>query len=184
MANKKPTITWKLVDVKASDLIPNPDNPKKRNQKGFERLKKSLGKFGRVFDGIANSDLSLIDGHSRLELSDQDQILKIFMPSRKLTKKEVSEMNAFYDVAVAGETDFEMIFENIEEEVLIDWEFQTNSPDYSKKNKEIDVDGFEDIMTLSLKYTEKDYKKVNSFLLGLNESRENALMALINKYND
>lgn len=53
-------ITWQLKEVKASDLKPNPKNPKKRDKDGFLRLQKSLGKFGHVFDGIANKDLSVV----------------------------------------------------------------------------------------------------------------------------
>ena len=115
-------IKWTLVEVKASELKPNPKNPKKRNSKGFNRLQKSLEKFGRVFDGIINSDMTLIDGHSRYELAKPDQILRVFKPSRKLTVKEYSEMNAIYDMAKAGDIDEQILEENFTEDFFSEWD--------------------------------------------------------------
>ena len=71
MASK---ITWNLIEVKTDQLKPNPNNPKLRDKKGFARLKKSLDKFGKVFDGLANKDLTLIDGHSRLEINENKTV--------------------------------------------------------------------------------------------------------------
>jgi len=131
------TITWSLRKVKASELKPNAKNPKKRDDAGFERLKKSLEKFGRVFDGIANADYSVIDGHSRLELSNPDDDLLFFFPSRKLSKKEYVEMNAVFDMAKAGETDMMIIEEQFTEEFFKEWGINiqdTSTSDISIKN--------------------------------------------------
>jgi DNA modification methylase len=117
---KKP-ITWSLVEMKASDLKPNPNNPKKRDDKGFERLKKSLSKFGKVFDGIVNKDMSLIDDHSRLEINGTDKV-KVFVPSRLLTEKEYKEMNAVFDIAKAGESDIQILEETFTDEFFEEWQ--------------------------------------------------------------
>jgi hypothetical protein len=114
-------ITWELVEVKASEIKTNPNNPKKRNDKGFKRLQKSLEKFGKVFDGIINTDMTLIDGHSRLEVSGRDEILRMFKPSRKLTQKEYSEMNAIFDMAKAGDIDEQILEEQFEESFFEEW---------------------------------------------------------------
>src|SRR5688572_10428896 len=103
-------ITWSLIEVKASELKPNPKNPKKRDEKGFARLQKSLARFGKVFDGIANKDLSLIDGHSRLTVN-EDELVKVFVPSRQLSPTEYSQMNAVFDIAKAGEPDLQILEE-------------------------------------------------------------------------
>lgn len=92
---KKEKILWTLTDVRAGDIKPNPQNPKIKNAKGTKRLHTLIERFGLVYDGIANKDLRLIDGHRRLDLNeDPDKILKIFTPSRQLTTKEYEEMNA------------------------------------------------------------------------------------------
>lgn len=76
--SKKPPI-WELVDVQVKNIKFNPDNPKIPNEKGLERLRKSLEKFGHIFDGIINSDFSLIDGHSRIAQLDEDDYAAVFI---------------------------------------------------------------------------------------------------------
>lgn len=123
-------IKWTLVEVKASTLKRNPNNPKKRDEKGFNRLKKSLEKYGRVFDGIINTDNSIIDGHSRLETAKPDQILHVFKPSRKLTVKEYKEMNAIYDMAKAGTVDEQILEDQFSDEFFEEWKI--GDPMHSK----------------------------------------------------
>lgn len=118
---KKEKITWSLKEVRASELKPNPNNPKQRDARGFKRLQKSLNKFGKVYDGIANADLSIIDGHSRFELN-SDDIVRVFVPSRQLDEKEYNEMNAIFDIAKAGETDQQILEENFDDEFFEEWE--------------------------------------------------------------
>lgn len=114
-------IKWNLIQVKASELKPNPKNPKIRDDDGFERLKHSLDKFGRIYDGIANKDLSLIDGHSRLETAEPNDVLNIFVPNKQLSENEYKELNAMFDIAKAGEPDYEIIFEELDEDTLMEW---------------------------------------------------------------
>lgn len=131
-------ITWSLIEVKASEIRPNPNNPKYRDDKGFSRLQKSLKKFGTVFDGIINKDYTLIDGHSRLELSDTDSILRVFIPSRKLSEQEYSEMNAIFDLAKAGEIDHSILEENFGEEFFDEWDIEKKeTPMVSEDDYEI-----------------------------------------------
>jgi len=113
-------IKWTLKQVPAKDIKPNPDNPKVRDDKGFKRLQKSLSKFGKVFDGICNADLTLIDGHSRFELN-KSEVLNVFVPSRQLTPDEYRQMNAMFDVAKAGDIDWGII-ENWETHILSEWD--------------------------------------------------------------
>lgn len=137
------TITWSLRKVKASELKPNAKNPKKRDDAGFERLKKSLEKFGRVFDGIANADYSVIDGHSRLELSNPDDDLLFFFPSRKLSKKEYVEMNAMFDEAKAGSTDMQIVEQVFTEAQMDEWGLDKTIPDAVEDDFEVPEGGIE-----------------------------------------
>lgn len=130
-------IKWSLVEVLASDLKPNPKNPKVRDKKGFERLQKSLERFGHVFDGIANKDMSLIDGHSRLELAEPNSKLRVFVPSRQLSEKEYLEMNAIFDLAKAGEIDLQILEEQFTEEFFEEWGMKEEKPESQEDNFEI-----------------------------------------------
>lgn len=137
------TITWTLKKVKASELKPNIKNPKKRDEDGFQRLKKSLEKFGKVFDGIANADYQVIDGHSRLELADPEEDLMFFFPSRKLSKKEYLEMNAMFDEAKAGTTDMQIVEEIFTEAQMDEWGLDKTIPDAVEDEFEVPEGGIE-----------------------------------------
>lgn len=122
MAAKK--IKWELIQVRAGDLKSNPHNPKKRDEAGYNRLKKVTEKFGFVFHGIINKDLTIIDGHTRNELTDPDEKVSVFAPSRQLTDKEYKEMNAIYDIAKAGIPDLQIIEQFVSEEIFEEYEIE------------------------------------------------------------
>lgn len=139
-------ITWQLVEVEKDKIKVNPNNPKIRDEEGFERLKRSLESFGNVFDGILNADYTLIDGHSRLEVTNSKTGM-YFMPSRQLTEKEYIEMNAMYDYSKAGDLDFEIIFETFDDDMKLNWEIEADydsdidiSDLMSNENKDGEID--------------------------------------------
>lgn len=119
-------IKWTLTEVKAGDLKPNPDNPKIRDEKGMRRLRKLVAKYGMVFDGIVNKDLSIIDGHSRSELSKAGDTVSVFVPSRQLKPDEYKEMNALFDMARAGKIDMQILEEQFTDEFFDEWEIDNN----------------------------------------------------------
>lgn len=178
----KEEIKWSLVEVDAKDVKVNPDNPKERNENGMNRLKKSLSKFGIVYDGICNKDLTFIDGHSRFELNEKGT-LRVFVPSRQLDEDEYKEMNAIFDSAKAGDLDIEFVKEMFTEEQFDYWDLdkdeEKNEVDYSEKNKEVDVDSFEDEMILKLKYPEDEYRAVKEALLKIAQTPEVAIWDLL-----
>jgi hypothetical protein len=102
---KKDAIQWEPKKVKVEDLIENPKNPKTLNKTGKKRLQKSLSKFGLAGTIICNSDLTIIDGHSRKQELIAAGIEEVYvsMPSRALTDQEYKEFNAIIDLAQAGD---------------------------------------------------------------------------------
>lgn len=175
--SKKPPI-WELVDVQVKNIKFNPDNPKIPNEKGLERLRKSLEKFGHIFDGIINSDFSLIDGHSRIAQLDEDDYAAVFMPDRKLSKKEYNELSSIFDIAVAGDPDFELILDTLGEESAIEWGLDFGG-DYSERNKEIDTDGISSSMTLVFHFDEEVYYQVIDKLNANGDSFEDGLLKIL-----
>ena len=112
-----PTIKWKLVEIDKSQIRPNLSNPKIRNEKGFEKMGKLVEKYGMIYDGILNADMSLIDGHSRLEKFPEGAGM-YFIPSKQLSEKDEKELNALFDLIKAGDPDMFMIEQLIEDEWL------------------------------------------------------------------
>lgn len=115
-------IEWKLIEVRAGDLKPNPNNPKKRDEVGMRRLRKLVDKYGLVFSGIVNKDLQIIDGHSRSELSKPDEMVMVFIPDRQLKPDEYKEVNALFDMARAGTIDMQMLEEQFKDQFFEEWE--------------------------------------------------------------
>lgn len=114
-------IKWSLKEIDKKLIRPNASNPKTRNEKGFAQLEKITNKFGVIYDGILNADLSLIDGHSRLEMYPEGKG-NYFVPSRQLNDKDEKELNALFDVARAGDPDLFMIEQILDEETLLEWD--------------------------------------------------------------
>lgn len=173
---------WELKAVKVKDIKLNPDNPKIRNEKGFERLRKSLEKFGHIFDGIANTDLTLVDGHSRIELMKPTDTAKIFVPDKKLTKKQFRELAAVYDISTAGDPDFEIIHELLGDDGMSEWEldlYSDNDQDFSTKNKELNINEIDDRMILNLTFDENTYYKVIKRLNDNGETFEDGLLNIL-----
>ena len=121
MAKNKSAIKWQLIEINKKEIRPNPNNPKIRNEKGFDRLAKLTEKFGVIFDGILNADYSLIDGHSRLELHPEGAG-RYFIPDRQLSESDEKELNALFDMARAGDPDLFMIERILGESVMEEWD--------------------------------------------------------------
>jgi len=107
----KNSISWatKMVDIKS--VKPTPNNFKIKTDLGRERLQASIDSFGIAGTVIVNTDMTLIDGNSRLERAIErgDKKITVSYPSRKLSPKEFTEMSAMYDYAKAGEVDINRI---------------------------------------------------------------------------
>jgi hypothetical protein len=101
------TINWTPKRVLLSKVRPSPVNYKIKNALGAERFKESLKQFGLAGTVVVNTDLTLIDGNSRLEEMAKRKLKHIWVsiPDRKLSPKEFAEMCAVFDYSVAGDVD-------------------------------------------------------------------------------
>lgn len=171
---------WTLVEVKKSEVLLNPNNPKVRDQNGFKRLQLSLKRFGRIFDGIANKDLSLIDGHSRIEALRPSSKIRLFVPSRQLTPTEYIELYTMFDVALAGKPDMKMVFEALEDLPDTDkseWYFE--DPNDAKEDAKTAKKPKHKSKILKFYLSPKDYNKVVEKLQLAGDSYEDALLHLL-----
>lgn len=107
----KQPLQWvpKLIEV--SKLKHTPNNYKIQNEQGLKMLQASLKHFGLAGTIVANTDFVLIDGNSRVKEAREKKQKKIWVsfPNRKMTPKELSDMNAIFDQARAGDVDHDRI---------------------------------------------------------------------------
>jgi len=82
------------------------------------------------------------------------------------------------EIAVEYDIDIEEV--GVEVEEVEDY----NETDYSRKNKEIDTDDFEDKMILKLQFNESDYHIVKDKLLHLASTPEQAIFKLLGLENE
>lgn len=125
----KEPIKWKLVEIDKSKIRTNPNNPKVKNEKGFEKMSKLVKKYGMIYDGVLNADFSLIDGHSRLELRPTGTG-NYWMPDKQLSEADYTELNALFDLARGGDPDMFMIEQILGDEMVDEWD-----PAQKKKGK-------------------------------------------------
>lgn len=119
-------IIWTPRLTKLSKLKENPQNPKIITEIGKRRLNKSLSKWGLAGTLVANLNSDLINGHSRKKDMEEAGIEEAWVsfPSRLLTDEEYKEMNAMYDIAVAGDPDQFMMEQTFEDELLQEWDLK------------------------------------------------------------
>lgn len=139
----KKALTWEPRRIDLRELKENPDNPKLLNEKGRDRLQKLLSKFGLAGTLIANTDMTIIDGHKRRQQLLSEGITHAFVsfPSRKLTEKEYKELNSLFDLAKAGDPDMMMIEETLGEEIMEEYGL-TDDDKVDIKPKEVELKPF------------------------------------------
>ena len=88
-------LVWRTEQRKVSDLIPNPQNPRKMSEKQADELKKSIEKFNLAEIPAINTDNKIVAGHMRVAtlqlLGRGDETIDVRVPNRKLTEKEYKE---------------------------------------------------------------------------------------------
>ena len=94
-AIKEKKLSWHTEERRVSDLIPNPQNPRKMSEKQAEELKKSIEKFNLAEIPAINTDNKIVAGHMRVAtlqlLGRGNEEIDVRVPNRKLTEKEYKE---------------------------------------------------------------------------------------------
>ena len=183
--------------VKIKDLKNNtgqveglPKNPRILKDDKFIKLKKSLEddpemlELREVIAYDNNGELIVICGNMRLKALKELGIKEV--PTKILpTETSVEKLKAYTikDNVSFGDHDWEVLANEWDSEQLEVWgldipNFEVDT-DYSEKNKEIDVDDYEDTMTLVLKFNEDNYHLVKDKLLHLASTPEQAIFKLL-----
>lgn len=127
----KKSLTWHTMQLKLNQLKKWSRNPRQADKKQTEDLQKSLNKFNLAAPLVINTDNTIIGGHFRYELllkkHGKDGVVDVRIPNRKLTPKEVEELNLRLNKNL-GDWDFDLLA-NFNEDILKDIGFENEELD-------------------------------------------------------
>lgn len=163
-------------------------NNARKNDHAVDAVASSIKNYGFKQPIVIDSQGEVVAGHTRLKAAkklNMDQVPCIIADD--LTPAQIKAYRiADNKVAELSKWDMELLKVELEDiEGFTGFEVQelddSNklNEDYSEKNNEIDVDLFDDLMELKLKFSQDDYLKVRNFLLSRGETLEIALLNLI-----
>lgn len=177
------------MNVAVSKIKPNPKNPRVIKDDKFEKLKKSIQEFPEMLEKrplVCFTDVDgkfvVLGGNMRLKASKELGLKKLPIILADDWTEEQRQEFLIKDNVGFGEWDWNLLANEWNSEDLEAWGLDVpnwNQQDYSEKNKEIDVDDYEDTMTLVLKFNEDDYHLVKDKLLHLASTPEQAIFKLL-----
>nr|DAN48248.1 MAG TPA: hypothetical protein [Caudoviricetes sp.] len=190
-------------------IKPSKRNTNKHTEAGMELLENSINEVGVIESISVTKQGTIISGHARKEKFDKKGFVpkEITLAENEypvIVRNDIEDnTDTYYKAQILANTtahqnynldveEIEVIAEEYDldlEELGIevedadlsdDLETQFSNENYSDKNKEIDIDGFEDELVLKLKYTEAEYNIVKEQLLKIAPTPEQAIWILIN----
>lgn len=174
--------------MKLSEIKSNPDNPRIIRDAKFEQLKKSIQEFPAMLElrpMIIDAAGVVLGGNMRLRAL-QDLGYKEIPDTWVKRAEELTEDEkrrfVIVDNVGYGEWDWETIANAWDADEVREWGLDVpgfDVQDYSDKNQEVDVDGFEDEMIIRLKYTEDEYRIVRDQLSKIAATPEQAVWKLL-----
>jgi len=177
--------------MKLKDIKPNPNNPRVLRDDKFQKLKQSITEFPKMLSlrpMVIDENNVVLGGNMRLralqELGFTDIDEAWVKRSSDLTEEEKKRFIIADNVAF-GEWDWDTLANDWEVVDLEAWGLyipqfdERGEIDYSDKNKEVDIEDLEGLMTINLKYTEEDYWKVKEQLSKLAHTPEQAVWKLL-----
>ena len=182
--------------MKITDLKLNPNNPRIIKDDKFKKLVTSLSEFPEMMEKrpmvcVTDTDGKLypLGGNMRLRALKELKYKEIpdtwIMLADEWSEEKRREF-AIRDNVNYGEWSWDDLANEWDVEELAEWgldipnfEIETETEDYSDKNKEIDTDEFSDKMTLKFEVSQDEYEYILSELQKINASKEIALLTLL-----
>ena len=168
---------------KISEIKLNPNNPRLIKDDKFIKLVQSIKDFPEMLDIrpiVVNADMVILGGNMRFKACKEAGLKEVpIIVADNLTEEQQREF-LIKDNTSGGEWDFEMLANEWDVDELTEWgleipTFETDV-DYSEKNKELDLNDFEDQKyTIKLEYSEDDYNLVKERLQELGQTAEKIL---------
>jgi hypothetical protein len=172
----------KAIKTKVSEVKLNPNNPRLIKDDNFKKLVQSIKDFPEMLDIrpiVVNADMVILGGNMRFKACKEAGLKEVpIIIADNLTEEQQREF-LIKDNVSGGEWDWSLLAD-WDSEQLEDWglnlpSFNTET-DYSEKNKELDLNDFEDQKyTIKLEFTEDDYNLVKERLQELGQTPEKIL---------
>jgi ParB-like chromosome segregation protein Spo0J len=189
---KSQNIELSKLEVNKGQIEGLPKNPRHIKSEKYEKLKKSIEDnpemlgMREVLVYPHGSKYVIIGGNMRFQACKELQFETV--PCKVLSKDTTAEQLraiTIKDNVGFGEHDWELLANEWDSVELEEWGLevpnfeQQELTDYSDKNKEIDVDDLDGIMTIKLNYTEDEYWEVKEKLLKIAQTPEQAVWKLL-----
>jgi hypothetical protein len=181
--------------MKITELKLNPNNPRIIKDDKFKKLVTSLSEFPEMMEKrpmvcVTDTDGKLypLGGNMRLRALKELKFKEIpdswIMLADEWSEEKRKEFTIRDNVSY-GEWDFDTLANEWDVDTLEDWgldipNFEIDEEtNYSDKNKEINVDDYQDEMILKLKYNEQEYNQVREALSKIAATPEQAVFILL-----
>jgi len=189
---KSQNIELSKLEINKGQIVGLPKNPRLIKDAKFEKLKKSIEDnpemlgMREVLVYPHGSKYVIIGGNMRFQAC--KELGFVTVPCKILDKDTTAEQLraiTIKDNVGFGEHDWELLANEWDSVELEEWGLevpnfeQPELTDYSDKNKEIDVDDLDGIMTIKLNYTEDEYWEVKEKLLKIAQTPEQAVWKLL-----
>ena len=188
--SKKSSIKFEYVDFDKLVFLEN--NPRTRTAKGLETMAADIESDPTFYENrptlvnltsgeyrVYAGDLRAHAAHNKLGWKQVPCNVEADVPQKIMERRAILDNThrEGWDSDLLANWDFEI--EELEEMGVPDWVFGNETPDYSEKNKEVDVDGLESLMTISLKYEADEFWKIKEQLSKIAATPEQAVWKLL-----
>ena len=182
--------------LKVAELVPFINNSRTHSDEQVAQVAASIKEFGFTNPILIGSDNVIIAGHGRLlaarklgtetvpcirlaHLSEAQRRAYVIADNKlalnagwddELLSLELGELeNMDFDLSLIGFSEYEL-------GALLN----SNDLDYSDKNKELDLDDFNDEMQMKFNLSKEQYDFISDRLSNINDSKEIALLSILN----
>lgn len=176
----------KIENVKLSDIKLNPNNPRLIKDDKFKKLVQSIIDFPemlKIRPIVVNEDMIILGGNMRFKACKELKHKEVSIIKLSGLSAEKQREFLIKDNVSGGEWDWNLLANEWDEIELVEWGLEIWQPsqdiDYSDKNKEINVDEYDNEMLIKLKYTEDDYNLVREQLSKIAATPEQAVWKLL-----
>lgn len=181
-------MNWHTETRKISELKNWENNPRTITSDSYKELKESIDDLGNFEPLVINIDGTVIAGNQRLRVHIErgDKEVEVSVPERELTEQEIKKIGLISN-RHSGEWDMDKLaneFEDVLEELGFD---DLMSVSYEDKNKEININDFEDKGMLIFRLPQEDYMLALQLLANAvekteSDTNEECIMKLLQQY--
>ena len=183
---------YKVIGI--DSLVPYANNSRTHSPEQVDQIAASIREFGFTNPVLVDEKGTLIAGHGRLLAAHKLGITEV--PSIELANLTEIQKKAYIiadnKLALNAGWDDEMLKLELTNLAEVDFDLSligfmpheiddilSGLPDYSDKNVEVDIDGFDDAIELKLRFSSEDYELVKTKLYEYGDRPETALMAVL-----